>query len=399
MSNKQDTIIEQLRQFKNKHNKTEIFTGNIPNNHLRELRTVAEAFVKNKIINPDSLENTSNSSDTYYEYIIYMVAAKRVGYTKLYNDLNEYTHGILDSFCSNIEVTDDCNDDFTTAIARHVYAMNPNVYEYLDKNHIRYLDAGIINQHNNQIFLPAYTALIRVPKYHDNNDGYDCINEINNIIKSSSKSDMSSYNDSEISFTKESIKTFIYLNGELRVTTEDSDPLNIDKDFYITEYIVDIETDTDAINDSMFRANLNEAKSKTGSIKTSRAIPISKLHEGDILSVKGGIVYHDNFHKCYKIVGNFELIHFIKYTNLNSLYLVFSHKTNKKLLIDKYNLGDLNKVELDIEFNNWSYDYGKDKLKENLMYLYKNKTKVGERQFRETIDFTDIQKLLDDFNS
>ena len=51
---------------------------------------------------------------------------------------------------------------------------------------------------------------------------------------------MSSYNDSEISFTKESIKTFIYLNSELRVTTEDSDPLNIDKDFYIYRKCIDI---------------------------------------------------------------------------------------------------------------------------------------------------------------
>ena len=391
-------VVEKARQFRNKYASRGQFTGNFPEEYKKAFNYVVNQFNNGKIIKLDNLYDIKL-------IIAYMISAKLVGNNKLYNDLSSYTHNILDNFCEDLKPIDECNDGYSTAVERHVHAINEYIYTYLYKSHIRYIDAGIIMFNNGCIYLPEYDKMIEIPKSTDEVNTQKCINEIKKAINNSNNIKKPIISD--VKLIHSSIDAFVYIDGKLKVTTEDSDVVDVDEDQYIYEYIIDEETDYNDIYDAMFRTTFTSSKSKIGSIATTQSIPLSKLHNNDSVFIKSGIVYHDTENKLYKVVGrtqDLKFIHYIKYPNLNSLDLVYSYtvnSTNKKksneIFVNKFNLGNLSKATLDIPFNNWIIDYGNEPLNPNLLYLYKGKTKIGEMTFREIIDFDSIKNLLDTF--
>lgn len=367
----QDTIIEKARDLKAKHS-GEKFNENFVTG--ANLRKIANRFTEHKMTNVETIRGIK-------KLIQYMICAKLVGDRKLYTKLNEYSGELLDSFCDEIEIVDDCNDGFDTAVQRHVYRVNPDLYEYLKNNRIKYVDAGLVKYGGKDIFLPQFNALVCIV------GNRRCFDEIADFIKKTPEKDR---HNEEFSWEQKVVKDFYVYDGDLYCTTTQSDPIEL-SDTHVKEFIVDAETDPDEINIRMF-----DTSSHKGSIKSYRTVPIEKLENGTKLMLKKGIVYHVPDKACYKIIGHYELMKFDRYEGLNEMSIVYSYPGLKgEGFVDSINLGNLNKHMDKIKMSDWTYEYGDGELDQDLIYLFKGKTRIGQMPYRETITFENIKELLD----
>lgn len=370
MSAYEDNIKEKARQLKAKH-KGEYFNPNyVPR---KTLVKIAKRFVNHQLTNIESIKSIKRT-------VQYMIAAKMVGDNKLFKQLNEYSGEILDVFCDQIEIVDDCGDGFSRAVDRHLARANMSIYEYLTSQKIYFIDAGLVKYFGSAIFLPAYNALINVV------NNRHCLEELAALIKETPNSDKQ--NDVEVHWSEQNIKDFVIYDGKLHVTTADSDEVKINYDEYVNEFIVDEETDPDTISISMFSATFPNS-----TVNTYRQIPISKLNNGETIMIKGGIIYHDPEAKEYRIVGNYELQKFNRYHRLNEMTLAVNYTgTNDKKFWEKVNLGNLNRHETCQIDPSSTEDANVDK---DFIYLFLGKTRIGKLAFRETVGFDEVKELLD----
>ena len=371
-----EDILAKARDLKMKH-PGQKFNPNFvtPSN----LRKIAERFTSRKKTNVDTINSLK-------KVIQYMIAAKMVGDRRLYNELNEYTMNILDNFCSEIEIVDDCGDGFDTAVQRHVYRANPEIYEYLKANRIKYIDAGLVKFGGTDIFIPSFNALICIV------GNRKCFDEIADFIKNTPEEDR--HNDIEFTLAPKVIKDFYVFDGKIYVTTNQSNPIeDIKPDTPVIEYLVDAELDPDDINMSMFTASTNNRTT----INTYRQVPLSKLKNGTKIMIKNALIYIDNKNH-YKVVGHYELLNLIRYEDLNTYSLIFSYPGLKggEAWIDTIRLTNLS-LQNETTVSDWSAEYGNDKLDKDFLYLFKGKTRVGQINYRETVSFEDIKELLDQY--
>lgn len=366
-----DSIKEKARQLRAKH-KGEKFNPNFVSRNI--LTMIAVNFVEHRLINVESIKSIKHT-------VQYMIAAKMVGDKKLYEKLNDYSGDILSVFCDQIEVVDDCGDDYDRAVDRHLARANMDVYDCLNRRNIYYVDAGLAKHNGSAIFLPAYNALINVV------GNRHCLEEVLALIKETPESDKN--NDKEFHWEAQNIKNFVVFDGKLHITTEDSDEVDVNQDEYVNEFIIDEETDPDKVSMSMFNTSIMK-----NTIRTYRQVPISKLQDGEEIMIKGGIVYHDPDTNTYKIIGQYELQKFDRYHRLDQMYLAVNYTGSKdKRFWEKISLGNLSKHETQqIDPNSNSED---DKTDKDYLYLFLGSTKIGKTAFRETIGFNEIKELLD----
>ena len=341
-------------------------------------KQIAKRFTEHRLTNVETINSIKKLCQ-------YMIAAKLVGDRKLYTQLNEYSGEFLDNFCKYLEPIDDCNDDFDTAVQRHVYRANPELYTYLKNNHIVYIDAGLVRYGGKDIFLPQFNAMVCIV------GNRRCFDEIADFIRKTPEADR--HNDTDFSWEPKAIKDFYVYDGKLFITTEQSDPVEIGETS-VREFIVDAETDPDDITMSMF----DTSTSKKGTIKTYRKTTIDKLADGTKIMLKNGLVYHDPAKNSYKIIGHYKLMHLIPYEGLNGMSIVYSYPgLNSPGFVDKINLGNLNQHDSGITLDDWKYEYGDDTLENDYLYLFNGKTRIGQIKYRESVEFTDIKNLLDTY--
>ena len=152
----QSELVNNLRQLRDTHRGVS-FNPNFAS--VKIIKRVAENFTSNKRINVETISSVN-------KYIQYMIASKLVGDRMFYDKLCSYSNHLLDAYCDDIDVVDNCYDGFDTAIERHVYRKNNKVYEYLKSKHVRYLDGGIIKFRGSyDIFLPDYQSVIDISTY------------------------------------------------------------------------------------------------------------------------------------------------------------------------------------------------------------------------------------------
>lgn len=377
MADYKDEIVAKARELRSKHRAAH-FTPRLV--HRGNLRKIAERFTNHRLTNVETIK-------TLKKTIQYMVAAKMVGDRKLFEALSNYTDGLLDSYCENINIEDDCNDEFNSAVERHLYRVNEEVFELLKTNKIRYIDAGLVKYNGTDIFIPAFDERVCVV------GNRRCIDEINSLIKRNSK-DKKADGD-EFAWQQKNITSFVVVDGALRVNDKDVDNVKLDNGVYVNEYIIDEETDPDKLNMRMF----DTSTSRKGTIRTFRRVPTNKLQDGDEILVQNGIVYYDEKNRAYRIVGQYTLMKLDRYADLNRMSIIYSYTGDKGVqLVDVINLGNLNKQNVAQKYKDWAYNNGDVQLNGDMLYLFKGSTQVGEIKYRETVTFENIKEMLDSFS-
>ena len=371
-------IIKQAKELRDNHRGSK-FNPNYAT--INNIRKVAENFVNKISIDVNSITSINR-------VIQYMISAKIVGDRYFYNNLNEYTGNVLDSFCEDIEVEDNCYDGFDTAIERHVYRENQYVYEYLRSKQIRYLDAGLIKYRNcHDIFLPEYDAVVDISIWK-------ALDEIQRIVNTANK-DREDNDDTLDTYELKNIRNFVYYEGKLRCTGEDGDPVDIN-DTDIIQYIVDMSTEFKDIRESDFL--IEGCGSGRGKVCTSRKISLDQLEEGDEVYIKDGLVYHNLEKSSYIIVGPFELINLKRYDDYNYMSLVYKFNDHNKNYVDLIRLRDLSCDTVPIQ--DWEEDHATDELKSGFVYLTTGRTimtriKVSGSTNSINLNFNDIIELVD----
>lgn len=351
-----DDIIEKAKDLRSKH------AGQQFNERFvteTSLRTIAERFTKHRRTNVESIKSIKR-------VIQYMIAAKMVGDRRLFKELNEYSGEVLDSFCDNIEIVDDCGDGFDRAVDRHVYRANSDLYEYLKSNKIYFVDAGIVTTGGKDIFLPQFNSRLCVI------GNRRCLEEVVDFVKRTPEKDK--HNDEEFSWTMKSIKDFVVYDGVLHVTDPESDSVDIDESNEVVEMLIDAEVDPDDISISSYETNLSTKKA--GAISTYRYSSLNKLRNGTPVVIKDGIVYHDDKENIYRIIGDFTLLALYRYENLRQYSLVFSYPGVKegKQFIEQINLAHPSDKHEPVDFKSWSYDTTNRDFDKDLVYIARGNT-------------------------
>ena len=343
------------------------------------VQLIANRFTNHKGTDVESIKSIE-------KIIQYMIASKLVGDRKLYTKLNEYTDGVFDKFCEDIEIQDDCHDGFERAVDRHLYRFNKDVYNYLHDKRIKFVDAGLVKYGGRDIFLPAYNTLINVV------NNRRCLEELDEFIKNTPEEDKHNEN---FSWEPKVVKKFIVYDHKLYVSNRDSDPVDL-RDTMVTEYICDSQLDPDDIIMSKFEHDIADGR---GNITLHRNIPFNKLKNYDEIAVRNGVVYHDEHNHVYKIVGHYELMHLLRYDELNSTSLVFVYTgANNEALVNKTKLGKLNRYYEPLKFDEAEEEYGEGTFKNNMLYLFKGTGKLCEQSRKvndNEVTFDVIKEMLD----
>ncbi|MBQ8218336.1 MAG: hypothetical protein IJZ79_03430 [Bacilli bacterium] len=365
-------LITQARDLKSKH-RGKSFNVNYAT--VNNIRKIAEHFTNHKLINVENISSIKR-------VIQYMIAAKMVGFDRLYFDLCEITGHELDSFCEDIEIEDNCYDGFDTAVERHLYRANPRIYEYLKTKHIRILDGGLVKYRKtcSDIFLPDYRVIIDVSTYKAEL-------ELKELIENS--------DEEVVNFAKtyklKSIGKFEYLDNKLTCTGEGGDPVDIDNtDIY--DCIVD--SNYDIIDFNLNHFIMDGTSNGLGKVQTYRTIKIDQLHQHDQILLLNGIVYHDEEQKCYMIVGPYKLVHLTKYDNLNQMSLVYSFNDKYGKHIDMIRLNNLSCDT--VEWDDWCEDHSENSVVNGYVYLVKGRTIITKIANKDhNVDFKEVTKLLE----
>lgn len=395
-------IKEKAKRLRDEH-KGEVFsTGYVYKNGGIYLSTIATRFANNTKTDVESIKSVKR-------VINYMICAKLIGDHELYNKLNEYSGGYLEPFCSSIEQLDNIGVPvesskfdligFEKVVDLHLFRLNHGVYLYLKKNRIRFIDAGLAlyGGSNTNIFLPQFNMIIRVePSDVDDIVANESLKEIKKLVDSTPEKDR--HNDTDFNWEMKILKGFTIIDGHVRVTGNEKAKLDASAD-YITEYIVDSETDPDDINnldDSAFTIHIGKSNTKL-----YRQIRADKLPNGTQVMIKRGVVYYDNNTNTYKIIGHdYSFWRLLKYDNLNNTSIMYNctglNKDNKKF-VTEINLGKRS-GKYEISKDSWLYDrVVEDKCDEDYLYLFYGKTLLGKISYREDIDFNGIKTLLDNY--
>lgn len=371
-------IIASAKELRTKHP-----NGMFNENYVKvtNLQLIARRFTEHKRTNVAAIKNIEKA-------VQYMIAARMVGDRRLIREMSDLTDGVLDSYCEHIEVVDDCCDGFDRAVDRHLYHHHPGVYELLTSKKIKFLDAGIVHG-GRDIFLPAYNTMINVVRNRR------CLEELDEFIKNTPEEDK--HNNQNI-FTRYAVKKFIVYEGHLYVSNKDSDPVDL-KDSLVEEYIVDSQLDPDNIYPGKFEKLGNAGGN--GSITMHRSVPLRNLHNYDEIVVRNGIVYHDETNHIYVITGHYELMHLLKYDELNSMSLIYSYLGQHKIeYVDKIKLGNLARYYSPIKLSEYEDEHGEGSLRDNYIYLFKGRSKLAKVPYKSgdysrELDFNLIQELLD----
>ena len=371
-----EDIISKAKELVRNH-KDEGFNINYVSD--KTLQLIARRFNEHKRSNVEAITNIKKA-------VSYMIAAKLVGDRRLYRELNELTGNVFDSYCDSIDVIDDCQDGFDTAIERHVCHANERVYTLLKSKHIKYLDAGLIHGVTRDIFLPAYNATLSIY------DNIRCYNEVDKFIKNTPEEDK--HNNSNDVYTKHVVKELVVFNDHLYMSDKDSDSVEF-KDSIINEYIVDSQLDPDVIKFKKFAISGNAGGS--GMISLQRPISIKNLKNFDKILIQDGYVYHNETRHCYIIAGNYNLIHLVKYDDLFNMSLVYRYNGNQGTeWVETIRLTDLHSGN-SCSVKEFEDDFGKDIVKKKYIYLFKGHTKVAQIPFKSdniNIDYDIMTELL-----
>lgn len=371
---------------------------------VSNIQLIARRFTEHKRTNVQNIKHIETA-------IQYMICAKIVGDRRLYKELNEFTGEELDKYCENIEIQDDCYDGFDTAVERHLYRYNKEVYDYLHAKHIKILDAGLVKYGGNDIFLPTFNAIINV------RDNHRCLKELKEFVDNTPLEDR---RNNENTFTLHVVKKFIVYERKLYVSNKDSDPVEL-RDTVVDEYLCDAMQDPDGIFNSKFHTNNNAGGN--GTVDLHRQVPISKLPNYTEIMLKNGVVYHDEVNHIYRIMGNYDLMHLIKYEGFNSMSLLYTYnaklrhvndeenvnmddlddeakeqKLKEDMCVDKVKLSNINRVYEPMPLNKFEEHYGEKAIKSGRLYLFKGKSKVAQVSHRDCsgfITFDEVQELLD----
>lgn len=364
-------LVTQARKLKQTHRGEQFNVNYVP---IETIRKISNDFVNHKIPNVENIKSIK-------KVVQYMIASKMVGFNKLYQNLCEVTGHELDGFCDDIEVSDDCYDQFDSAVQRHLYRENPRIYEYLRTKHIRVLDGGLVKFSTcYDIFLPDYKALIDV-------SSWKAELEVKELIETTDKE----YVDFASTYKLHSIGRFVYADNRLRCTGQKGDPVDLD-DADIYECIVDESFDFDNWDEKDFHMDgLADGK---GSIKTYRKIKIDQLKQGDEIYLKDGLVYRDEKQKCYMIVGPHKFVHLNKYNNFNTMSIAYKFSDKYGEHVDLVRLDGLSCDTID--FKDWCEDHDENSLEDGYIYLIKGRTIVERTKNNDIkIDFKEISELLE----
>lgn len=364
------------------------------------IQLIARRFTEHKRTNVQNIKHIETA-------VQYMICAKLVGDRRLYKELNEFTGEELDKYCEDIEIMDDCYDGFDTAVERHLYRYNPEVYEYLHAKHIKILDAGLVKYGGNDIFLPTFNTIINV------RDNHKCLKDLKEFIDNTPEADR---RNNENTFTLHVIKKFIVFEGRLWVSNKDSDPVEL-KDTIVDEFLCDQLLDPDSIFISKFHTHNNAGGN--GTVDLHRTVPLRSLPNFTEVMIKNGIVYHDEVKHLYKIMGDYSLMHLIKYENFNNMSLLYTYNAKvtreendenedvdeeerqvgkKDLYVDKVKLGNISRVYEPMSLSRFEEEYGEKAIKNGRLYLYRAQSKIAQIPHRNSsgnIEFEEVQELLE----
>ena len=367
---------------------------------VSNIQLIARRFVEHKRTNVQNIKHIETA-------IQYMICAKIVGDRRLYKELNEFTGEELDKYCEDIEIQDDCHDGFDTAVERHLCRYNQEVYEYLHAKHIKILDAGLVKYGGNDIFLPAFNAIINV------RDNHKCLKELKEFVDNTPLEDR---RNNENTFKLHVVKKFIVYENHLYVSNKDSDPVDL-RDTMVDEYLCDTMLDPDNIYTSKFHTNNNAGGD--GAVDLHRTVTIRSLKNYTEVMLKNGVVYHDEAKHVYRIMGDYSLMHLIKYENFDSMSLLYTYKTriasaedgdkdfdedeeenlNKdELFVDKVKLGNISRVYSPMALPKFEEEYGEKAIKNGRLYLFRGRSKVAQISHRDSsgyISFDEVKELLD----
>jgi hypothetical protein len=369
---------------------------------VSNIQLIARRFTEHKRTNVQNIKHIETA-------IQYMICAKIVGDRRLYKELNEFTGEELDKYCEDIEIQDDCHDGFNTAVERHLYRYNQEVYEYLHSKRIKILDAGLVKYGGNDIFLPGFNAVINV------RDNHRCLKELKEFVDNTPLEDR---RNNENTFKLHVVKKFIVYERKLYVSNKDSDPVEL-RDAIVDEYLCDAMTDPDNIYMSKFHTNNNAGGN--GQVTLHRQVPIGKLKNFTELMIKNGIVYHDEARHIYRIMGNYELMHLIKYEGFNTMSLLYTYNAKvhhpddenghedlddeekleqlkDDLCVDKVKLSNISRVYSPMPLKKFEEEYGEKAILNGRLYLFKGRSKVAQVAHRDSsgfIEFEEVQELLD----
>ncbi len=368
---------------------------------VSNIQLIARRFVEHKRTNVQNIKHIETA-------VQYMICAKIVGDRRLYRELNEFTGEELDKYCENIEIQDDCHDGFDTAVERHLYRYNPEVYEYLHAKHIKILDAGLVKYGGNDIFLPTFNTVINV------RDNHKCLKDLKEFVDNTPLEDR---RNNENTFKLHVVKKFIVYEDRLHVSNKDSDPVEL-RDVIVDEYLCDTQLDPDDIFVSKFHTTNNAGGD--GSVNLHRTVSLRSLPNFTEIMLKNGIVYHDEEKHLYKIMGDYSLMHLLKYENFDAMSLLYTYNAkvarhedddvddedldneekivNKNdLYVDKVKLGNISRVYEPMALNRFEEEYGEEAIKDNRLYLFKGRSKIAQIPHRDNsgnISFEEIQELL-----
>lgn len=365
-------LAQQARDLRNNH-RGESFNANYAPREI--VRKIANDFTNHKVPNVENIESIN-------KVVQYMIAARIVGFDRLFNDLCEITNHTLDKFCEDIEVEDNCYDGFENAVQRHLYRANPRIYEYLHTKHIRVLDGGLVKYRKtcHDIFLPDYKSLVDVSTWKAEL-------EVKELIETTEKE----YVDFASTYKLHAVGKFEYLDNKLRCTGEGGDPVDLD-DADIFDCIVDESFDFCNFNEKDFR--LDGLSNGKGYIHTFRHIKIDQLKQHDKILLQGGLVYHDEKQKCYMIVGPHKFVHLNKYDNYNNMSILYKFSDKYGTHIDMVRLGDLSCDT--VEWEDWIEDHAEDSVEDGYIYLAKGRTLIDKTENDDLIvDFNEVTELLE----
>lgn len=365
-------LVSQARDLKTRHRGNSFNVNYISKDIIKK---IANYFTNHKTIDVNDIASIKRT-------IQYMIAAKMVGFDRLYNDLCEITEHELDYFCDDIEIEDNCYDGFDTAIYRHLYRANPKIYEYLKTKHIRVLDGGLVKYRKtcHDIFLPDYKAIIDVSTYKAELEVKELIeNTPEKVVNFAS------------TYKLKSIGKFEYIDNKLRCTGKNGDPVDLD-DADIYDCIVDETYNIDNFNLNHFILNDSSFNGLT-SIHTYRTIKIDQLKQHDIILLRGGLVYHDEQQHCYMIVGPHQFIHLNRYENLNQMSLVYSFSDKYGKHVDLIRLNNLSCDTVDWDV--WCEDHSENTIQNNFVYLAKGRTIINKIKLKHNyMKFEDVSDIL-----
>lgn len=363
MPNYEDIKTKAVKLVEGHHD--EVFNPNYIPTEI--LKTIADRFTSHKKTNIDSISSIKR-------YVQYMIAAKMVGDIATYNKLNESINGVLDRYCEEIEIVDNCGDDYSRAVDRHLARADIDVYNYMKKNHIYFVDAGLIRYGTN-IYIPELDIMINLK---ENNPIQTVMKKCKNIV---STEDNNKYDLEEVNTNE-----FYVFDGHLYVDTERKQPVAIHDNVLVSEYLIDDSINYTDIKESMFRGYI-----KKEYIRTSKPTSLEKIRNGSKVEIYAGIKYKDNVNDNYLIVGDFDIAKYNRYPDLNHTHFVYLNKDK----IVKMCIGNLSKIE-ELTIEDFTRATG-DIIADNLLYMYRGNTSIGKMNYSGTVSFADIKVFLDNY--